>query len=233
LAAAWAVHHLRIRVVEKHQHEIIALNERLMKAQEQERIRIAGELHDGVMQQMLAMTMMLGTAKRRIAADSEARPTLDKISDKLVEVGSEIRRMSHDLHPPILQEAGLAQAMRAYCEQFSVSSGIPVVCGAGDGLDTLSRGASLALFRIMQEALGNAVKHAQATRLSVELMRSGDLVTLNVSDDGAGFDRGRLSASGGLGLIMMRERAGQLNGTFEFNTAPGRGTTIKVVIPFR
>ena len=109
-----------------------------MKAQEQERIRIAGELHDGVMQQMLAMTMMLGTAKRRIADDSEARPTLDKISDKLIEVGSEIRRMSHDLHPPILQEAGLSQAVRAYCEQFSASSGIPVVCGAGDGLEPVT-----------------------------------------------------------------------------------------------
>jgi signal transduction histidine kinase/ligand-binding sensor domain-containing protein len=233
VALIWSAYRLRIRVVEKHRHEITALNERLMKAQEQERIRIAGELHDGVMQQMLAMTMMLGTAKRRIAEDSEARPTLDKISDKLVEVGSEIRRMSHDLHPPILQEAGLSQAVRAYCEQFSASSGIAVVCGAGDGLDTLSRGAALALFRIIQEALGNAAKHAHAARISVQLMRSGEVVTLSVSDDGAGFDRSRLSASGGLGLIMMRERAGQLNGTFEFNTAPGRGTAIKVVIPFR
>jgi signal transduction histidine kinase/ligand-binding sensor domain-containing protein len=229
----WSVYRVRSRVVEKHRYEITALNERLMKAQEQERIRIAGELHDGVMQQMLAMTMMLGTAKRRIADDSEARPTLDKISDKLVEVGSEIRRMSHDLHPPILQEAGLSEAVRAYCDEFSASSGIPVVCGAGDGLDALSRGAALALFRIMQEALGNAAKHAHAARISVQLMRSGDVVTLSISDDGAGFDRSRLSASGGLGLIMMRERAGQLNGTFEFNSAAGRGTSIKVTIPFR
>jgi len=233
VALIWSAYRVRIRIVEKHQREITALNERLMKAQEQERIRIAGELHDGVMQQMLAMTMMLGTAKRRIAADSEARPTLDKISDKLVEVGSEIRRMSHDLHPPILQEAGLSQAMRAYCEQFSASSGISVVCGTGDGLDALSRGAALALFRIMQEALGNAAKHAQASRISVQLMRAGGAVMLSVSDDGTGFDRSLLSTAGGLGLIMMRERAGQLNGTFEFNTAPGRGTTIKVVIPFR
>ncbi len=233
LGLIWSAHRIRLRIVERHQQQISALNERLMKAQEQERIRIAGELHDGVMQQMLAMTMMLGTAKRRIADDSEARPTLEKISDKLIEVGSEIRRMSHDLHPPILQEAGLSQAVRAYCEQFSASSGIPVVCGAGDGLDALSRGAALALFRIMQEALGNAAKHAHAARISVQLMRTGDVVTLSVSDDGAGFDRTRLSESGGLGLVMMRERASQLNGRFEFETAPGRGTAIKVEIPFR
>ena len=85
----------------------------------------------------------------------------------------------------------------------------------------------------MQEALGNAAKHAQAARISVQLMRSGDVVTLSVSDDGAGFDRDRLSTAGGLGLIMMRERAGQLNGTFEFETAPGRGTVIRVKVPFR
>ena len=180
LALVWSAYRIRIRVVEKHQREISALNERLMKAQEQERIRIAGELHDGVMQQMLAMTMMLGTAKRRIADDSEARPTLEKISDKLVEVGSDIRRLSHDLHPPILQEAGLPQAMRAYCEQFSASCGIPVSCDADDGLDDLSRGAALALFRIMQEALGNAAKHAQARRITVRLTRSADVVTLRV-----------------------------------------------------
>jgi signal transduction histidine kinase len=232
-ALIWSAHRLRLRVVEKHQQEISALNERLMKAQEQERIRIAGELHDGVMQQLLAMTMMLGTAKRRIPEDSKAKPTLDKISDKLVEVGSDIRRLSHDLHPPILQEAGLTQAVRAYCEQFSVSSGVPVSCQADDGLDALSRGAALALFRIMQEALGNAVKHARPARMTVHLTRSGDVVTLRLSDDGAGFDRSRLSTSGGLGLIMMRERASQLNGTFEFDTAPGRGTVITIQIPFR
>ena len=233
LTLMWSAYRVRIRIIEKHQHEISALNERLMKAQEQERIRIAGELHDGVMQHMLAVTMMLGTAKRRIADASDARPTLDKISDKLIEVGNDIRRLSHDLHPPILQEAGLSQAVRAYCEQFSASSGIPVLCEAGDGLDALSRGAALALFRIMQEAVGNAAKHAQAARISVQLMRSGDVVMLSVSDDGAGFDRNRLNTSGGLGLIMMRERAGQLNGTFEFNTEPGRGTAIRVLIPFR
>ena len=91
-----------------------------MKAQEQERIRIAGELHDGVMQEMLAATMMLGTAKRRIADDdSEAKATIDKVQQKLIQAGTDIRQLSHDLHPPLLQEAGLPQAVHAYCEEFS------------------------------------------------------------------------------------------------------------------
>jgi len=232
VAAVWAAHRIRLRIVEKHEREISALNERLMKAQEQERIRIAGELHDGVMQQMLAATMMLGSAKRR-TSESETKTSLDKIQDKLIQAGTEIRQLSHDLHPPILQEAGLPDALRSHCEQFSASSGIPVACDADDAARDLSRGAGLALFRIAQEALANAAKHAHATRITVRLTRSADEVSLAVSDDGAGFDSNRLATSGGLGLIMMRERATQLNGTFEFESAPGRGTTIRVVIPFR
>ena len=97
----------------------------------------------------------------------------------------------------------------------------------------MSRGASLALFRIAQEALGNAAKHASAKRIAVHLVRSPESVTLAVSDDGVGFDRNRLGSWGGLGLMTMRERAGQLNGTFEFESAPEHGTTIRVKIPFR
>ena len=233
IALVWGVHRVRLRIVEKHQGEISALNERLMKAQEQERIRIAGELHDGVMQEMLAVTMMLGTAKRRIPEGVEAKATIDKIQDKLIRVGTDIRRLSHDLHPPILQEAGLPEAVRAYCEEFSTTSSVSVSCDADESARDLSRGAALALFRILQEALGNAAKHASAKRIIVRLTRSESVVRLTVSDDGVGFDPSRFATGGGLGLIMMRERATQLNGTFEFDSAPGRGTTISVVVPFR
>ena len=140
---------------------------------------------------------------------------------------------SHDLHPPALQEAGLPQAMRVYCEQFSESTGIPVACEADDNVRDLSRGAALALFRIVQEALGNAAKHGRAKQITVRLTRSADVVSLAVSDDGVGFDSSGLATSGGLGLIMMRERASQLNGKFDFESALGRGTTISVSIPFR
>jgi signal transduction histidine kinase len=176
---------------------------------------------------------MLGTAKRRIAGDSDAKATIDKVQDKLVKVGTEIRQLSHDLHPPMLQDAGLPQALHAYCDEFSSTATIPVSCEADDQARELSRGAALALFRIVQEALGNAAKHAAAKRISVRLRRSDGFVSLEVSDDGVGFDRTRLGSSGGLGLITMRERAGQLSGTFEVDSAPERGTTIRVTVPFR
>ena len=117
--------------------------------------------------------------------------------------------------------------------QFSASSGIQVSCDADESIRELSPGAALALFRIVQEALGNAAKHARARKIAVRLTRSKGMVALAVSDDGVGFDPSRPGTSGGLGLIMIRERATQLNGTFDLETAPGRGTTINVTIPFR
>ena len=233
LAAVWGAHRLRLRIVETHEHEISALNERLMKAQEQERIRIAGELHDGVAQEMLAVTMMLGTAKRQIPDGSEAQAVLDKVQQKLIKMGTDIRQLSHDLHPSVLQEAGLPEAVRTYCKEFTASSGFLVQCEADATLSALSRGAGLALFRILQEALGNAAKHAKATQVSVRLTRFKHMVFLSITDDGVGFDRSRLEDSGGLGLISMRERTSQLNGIFDVDSVPGRGTRVRVEIPFR
>ena len=133
----------------------------------------------------------------------------------------------------MLQEAGLPKAVQAYCEEFSATSGIQVLCEADENASNLSRGAALALFRILQESLGNAAKHAAAKRVVVRLTRTDGFVSLSVSDDGVGFSRSRLDTSRGLGLITMRERASQLDGTFEFDSGPGQGTTIEVVIPFR
>jgi len=158
-------------------------------------MRIAGELHDGVMQEMLAATMMLGTAKRRAAANAEAQATIDKVQQKLIQVGSDIRLLSHELHPPLLQESGLPRAVLTYCEQFTASSGIPVACDADERAADLSRGAALALFRIVQEALGNAAKHAGASHITVRLTRVNDAVSLVMSDDGAGFDRSGLGTA--------------------------------------
>src|SRR5262249_28744099 len=146
---------------------------------------------------------------------------------------ADIRRLSHDLHPPELEDQGLPGALQSNCQHFSTAFGIPVTCEADERARELSRGAALALYRVMQEALGNAAKYASPKHIAVHLRRANGAITLTVSDDGVGFDRRQLGASGGLGLVMMRERAAQLNGTFEFETAVGRGTTIRVVIPFR
>ena len=240
VAILWGAHRLRVRVLEerqalleRHQGEISALNERLMKAQEEERMRIAGELHDGVLQKITSLALELATATIGLPADSEPKAEVREVEKKLIEVGTEIRQLSHELHPAVLQEAGLPAALSSYCEEFSKLRGIPIAYQADESVEELSPGAALCIYRIAQEALGNVAKHAHAKQVGVRLTRSDTRVCLVVSDDGVGFNADGSGKAGGLGLINMRERVRQLNGTFEFDSAPGRGTTVKAEVPFR
>ncbi|HTT22896.1 MAG TPA: two-component regulator propeller domain-containing protein, partial [Candidatus Sulfotelmatobacter sp.] len=174
VAIIWAAHRLRVRVLEErqgilerhqavleqHQGEIGALNERLMKAQEEERIRIAGELHDGVLQQLTSLALQLGTATLALPPDSESKAEVREVEKKLIHVGAEIRQLSHELHPAVLHEKGLPDALSAYCEEFSTTRGIPISYEGDESVEELSPGAALCIYRIAQEALGNVAKHA-------------------------------------------------------------------------
>jgi len=247
VAILWAAYRLRVGVLEerqallerqqvfseRHEGEISALNERLMKAQEEERIRIAGELHDGVLQQLTSLALQLGTATLALPPDSEPKAEVREVEKKLIHVGAEIRQLSHELHPAVLHEKGLPDALSSYCEEFSTTRGIPISYEGDESVEELSPGAALCIYRIAQEALGNVAKHAQAKQVQVRLTRSDGRVCLVVSDDGVGFNPDGIGKSGGLGLINMRERVRQLNGTFEFESKPGHGTTVKAEVPFR
>jgi PAS domain S-box-containing protein len=221
------------QLLKRHQTEITALNERLMKAQEEERTRIAGELHDGVLQQLTSVTLMLGAVKCEIPQDSEAIQEIQKLQKQLMQVGTDIRQLSHELHPEVLKGAGLPEALAGYCEEFSKTRGIPVTCDTDATAKELSRGAALVLYRIAQEALGNVAKHAEAKHVQVRLTRSNGRVRLSVSDDGIGFSPEGAGKAGGLGLVNMRERVRQLNGTLELQSEPGCGTTVTAEVPFR
>ncbi len=254
LAMLWTVYRLRIHafkrrqvllegnqallernqeLLERHQVEIRALNEELIKTQEAERMRIAGELHDGVLQQITSLTLRLGKVRRQVAPDSEANATVSDLQQQLIKVGTDIRHLSHELHPALLQEEGLPAALSAYCEEFSKVRDLPVSCEADESVKELSAGAALCIYRIAQEALGNAAKHSEAKQVEVRLTQSDGCVRLSVSDDGVGCAPDQVSRSGGLGVINMRERVLQLDGTFEFDSEPGRGTTVSVTVPFR
>ena len=229
----WSVYYLRIRSAERRHVEIRALNEELIKAQEAERMRISGELHDGVLQQITSVTLRLGKVRRQVPPDSEAQATISGLQQHLITIGTDIRHLSHELHPALLQESGLPAALSAYCEEFSGVRGLPVSCETDESVKELSAGAALCIYRIAQEALGNAAKYSEAKKVEVRLSRSDSRVCLSVSDDGVGCAPNQVSKSGGLGLINMRERVLQLDGTFEFDSEPGHGTTVRVMVPFR
>lgn len=217
----------------RHQAEIRALNEQLIKAQEAERMRISGELHDGVLQQISSLTLRLGVVEYQAPPDSKAKATISGLQQELIKIGTEIRRLSHELHPALLQEAGLPAALSAYCEEFNNVRGLPVSCETDESVEQLSAGTALCLYRIAQEALGNAAKYSAAKKVEVRLSRSDGLVCLLVSDDGVGCAPDQITTSGGLGVINMRERVLQLSGMFEFDSEPGHGTSVRVTVPFR
>ena len=247
LAMLWTVYRLRVRVLEhrqvllernqalleQHQTEIRALNEQMIHGQEAERIRISGELHDGILQQITSLSLRLATVKYQFPSDSEAKATINGLQEELIKMGTDIRHLSHELHPAMLQDSGLPAALSAYCNEFSKVRGFPVSYEADQTVQGLSPGAALCLYRIAQEALGNAAKHSEAKKVEVRLVRVDGRVRLSVSDDGVGCDPSQVGKSGGLGLINMRERVLQLDGTLEFDSIPGRGSTVKVEIPFR
>jgi len=184
-------------------------------------MRIAGELHDGVLQQITSLALRMGTATLKLPADSESKARIKDVQEKLMQVGAGLRHLSHELHPAVLQEAGLPHALSAYCDEFTKVRGIPVSCELDESLEELSRGAALCIYRVAQEALGNVAKHANAKHAQVRLSRSDGNVTLTIADDGIGFVHN--VHSGGLGLINMRERVRQLNGTFEFDASQDSG----------
>ena len=243
----WTIYQLRVNalkrrqvvleqhqaLLERHQTEIRALNEQMIKAQEAERMRISGELHDGILQQITSLTLRLGKVRRQVPPDSEANATVDGLQQQLIQIGTDLRHISHELHPALLQEAGLPAALCAYCEEFSKVRDIPVSCQTDESVQDLSPGAALCLYRIAQEALGNASKYSEAKKVEVRLTRSDGRVWLSVSDDGVGCAPNQIGKSGGLGLINMRERVLQLSGKFEFESEPGRGATVRVSVPFR
>jgi signal transduction histidine kinase len=204
-----------------------------LDAQEEERARIAGELHDGVLQQLSAVTLNLGTVKYQIAPDSPAKAEIASAQDKLIEIGRDIRYLSHELHSAMLQEAGLVRALSAYCEEFSKAHGIAVSCAANLDETTLAPRAALELYRIAQEALGNVAKHALARQAHVRLERGDGVVRLTVSDDGTGFVPAPSGESRGVGLVNMRARVRSLDGRLEIESQPGRGTTVRAEVPVR
>lgn len=196
-------------------------------------MRISGDLHDGVLQQITSLTLRLGKVRRQVPPDSEATATVNSLQQQLIQIGTDIRHISHELHPALLQDVGLPAALSSYCEEFSNVRGLLVSCETVESVKGLSPGAALCLYRIAQEALGNAAKYSVAKKVEVRLTQADGRVCLSVSDNGIGCSADQIGKSGGLGVINMRERVLQLRGTFEFDSQPGRGTTVKVEVPFR
>ena len=213
---------------------------RIITAQEDERRRIAHELHDTLGQFLSALNLRLSLLQQSVQPqDGTASPVVAELGQlwHLVnEIDSELRRLTMELRPPILDDLGLAEAIRHYAKAWSQTTAIPVdVYSTGFASVHLPHTADLSIYRIVQEALTNILKHAQATAVSVILEQRSKELQVIIEDNGIGFDPNAVGSQQAgrraLGLIGMKERAALVGGRVDVETAPGAGTTIYVHIP--
>ena len=208
------------------------LNGQLLNAQEEERTRIARELHDDVGQQLAVIGLGLSRLRKQIVPFSPAaQERVSQLDEKVIAVADSIRHVSHELHPAVLDHAGLAAALRAYCAEFRSLSGINVVASVEPQTLTVPSDIALCLYRISQEALNNIRKHSGATDATVRLQATASAVELTVSNNGANFDVQAARARGGLGLQSMSERARSFGGTLKLESNQAAGTILAVRIP--
>ncbi len=225
-----------INVREEAEAQLRQLSLRLMTLQDEERRRIARELHDTTGQTLAAMKMSLALIQQNEKSNPRTQPLIDDLNALIDEALQEVRTTSYLLHPPLLDEAGIASAARWFVEGFARRSGIDVQCDIPEKLERPPRDCELVLFRVLQESLTNLHRHSQASAATVRLARLDDAVHLEITDNGKGISEEHLRRfesvgnKSGVGITGMRERVRELGGHFEIR-ALRQGTSVSVVLP--
>lgn len=206
------------------------LARRVLESEERERQRIAHELYSGTAQTLAGVLVRLRIAERHLS--SGANGSITEIREEVVSALEEIRGVARRLRPPELDELGVKVALEAHAR--SLGEGRRIEFEFVGDVPSMSRESSLALFRIVQEALSNAVLHSGADKVTVTFEANADSLVTDIVDDGQGFDLGTALAhtEQSLGLFGMHERAGYVQGELSLESGPGRGTRVRVVIPF-
>jgi PAS domain S-box-containing protein len=206
------------------------IHHRMIEAQEQERTRIARELHDDIGQRLSLLAVNLAELQRSPSNLSTIRSRAAELENQASEIVSDIQTISHRLHASGLEFLGLAAAMRGFCNEFGEQQKM-VISFEGHDLPRLPPDISLCLFRVLQEAISNSAKHSGVRYFEVRLWGTPNEIHLTVSDFGSGFDPEGAKIGRGLGLISMHERLKILNGTLSIKSQLKRGTTIHAQVP--
>jgi PAS domain S-box-containing protein len=204
----------------------------LLRGAEEERRRLARELHDDTAQSLSALLLRLQMARR--TEDEERRASmLAEMHAEILRASESVRHILRGLRPPALEEAGVVAAIRAHIRSTLAETGLSVELDAAPVEDRLSADVKLALYRIVQEAISNVVRHAAASRIQISVATGDGKLQATVTDDGCGFDLGRAVSSGGrgLGVLGMQERAIILGGRVEIGSAPDTGTRVSIELP--
>ena len=208
------------------------LSRRLIEAQEQERRRIARDLHDDINQRLALLGVRIGALKRHLPlSEEQLRERLRDLSDRTSDIANGIHAISHKLHSSQLDYLGLVSAVEGLCTEFASQQHVEVDFVHRDVPAALPQAVSLCLFRVLQETLSNAVKHSASTHFEVTLSGSSGKINLTVKDSGVGFDVQAAQNATGIGLISMRERVHSVNGTMAIWSKRDFGTEVRVAVP--
>ena len=204
---------------------------RLIEAQEEERSRVARELHDDLSQRMALLSIELEQIAQAVSGSFKLRRRFESLQNQVQEISSDMHLLSYRLHPSKLDHLCLAAAIKSLCEQINAGGKVRVYLHQQSLPNALPKELTLCLFRIAQEALRNAVRHSGATHVRVIIRKSSDAIHVAVIDDGRGFEMNSTSLSEGLGFISMRERLRIVGGELQIHSQPAQGTRIEVSVP--
>jgi signal transduction histidine kinase len=228
------------RSLEKSRHlqeHLRRLSHEILFAQEEERKRISRELHDEIGQALTAINVKLAALEKEAKVNTAGLRTHIAGTRRLVERSMDtVHRFARELRPPLLDDLGLIPALQSWMKDFTKRTRIPIHVKVFAAVERLDADKRTVLYRVAQEALGNVAKHARATLVNVSIRRHGDVVRMEIHDNGKSFQvESALFAKRikRLGLLGMRERLEMVGGTFAVESSPGAGTTIRAQIPFR
>jgi signal transduction histidine kinase len=209
-----------------------SVSQRLLEAQEAERARIARELHDDISQRLALLSVGFEQLQRSSPDSASAlRGSIDALHRQTLDIASDVQALSHELHSSKLQVLGVVPAMRGFCSEIAERQKVDVDFTYESVPRTVPPDVALCLFRVLQEALRNAVRHSSARRFAVNLVGTSSALGLTVRDAGRGFDPDRALQDGGLGLTSMRERLKLVAGELSIESRPAGGTTIVARVP--
>jgi signal transduction histidine kinase len=216
----------------ENQRELRVLTGRLLQAQETERRRIARELHDDLSQRLALVCVQLDLLEQKPAESApQLAAQLHDLSAQVKDLSSSMHDLSRQLHPTKLEQLGLVPALSGLCNELSQSHALRIEFTHHDVPGSIPADTSLCLYRIVQEALRNVVKHSGARHADVELNGGADAICLRIVDDGAGFDTNSIDGKGGLGFAGMRERLRLVRGEIAIDSSPSGGTRVEVHVP--
>jgi signal transduction histidine kinase len=214
--------------------QVLALAARLINAQESERRRISLQLHDDLSQNIATLGLAISRLKRKLPASrEEITAELDGLGQHTKELTTQLRRLSHQLHPAVLEHLGLVAALEAEATEFGHEEQIDVKFSAAVRGEKIPFDVSVCFYRVALEALRNVSRHSGAAAARLSLEEDEDSLVLEVSDSGRGFDVERARRESGLGLVSAEERVKLLQGTFEVRSKPGGGTTLVARVPLK